>query len=66
MDLLVWGAIIFVVAVALFWYSLPRGGKTNRFVGTGLEPYVAVAVCTGVALSFTLMLSGIIALMEGR
>jgi hypothetical protein len=60
------GAIIFVVAVALFWYSLPRGGKTNRFVGTALEPYVVVAFCVGIGLSFILMLSGVIALMEGR
>jgi hypothetical protein len=48
------------------WYSLPRGGKTNRFVGTALEPYVAVAFCVGIGLSFILMLSGVIALMEGR
>jgi hypothetical protein len=66
MESLVWGAIIFVVAVALFWYSLPRGGKTNRFVGTALEPYVAVAFCVGIGLSFILMLFGASAFMEGR
>jgi hypothetical protein len=33
---------------------------------TELEPYVAVAFCAAVALSFTLMLSGVIALMEAR
>jgi hypothetical protein len=66
MNSLVWGAILLVVAVALFWYSLPRGGKLNRFVGTELEPYVVVAICTGIALSFTLMLSGALAFMEGR
>ena len=64
MHLLVSGAIIFVVGAVLFWYSLPRGGETHRFVGTELEPYVAVAFCAAVALSFTLMLSGVIALME--
>jgi hypothetical protein len=47
-------------------HCLPRGGKTHRFVGTELEPYVAVAFCAAVALGFTLMLSGIIALMEER
>jgi hypothetical protein len=66
MDLLVSGASIFAVGAGLFWYCLPRGGKTHRFVGTELEPYVAVAFCTAVALSFTLMLSGIMALMEAR
>jgi hypothetical protein len=43
MDLLVSGAIIFVVGAVLFWYCLPRGGKTHRFVVTELEPYIAVA-----------------------
>jgi hypothetical protein len=32
------------------WPSLPRGGKTHRFVGTELEPYIAVAFCAAVAL----------------
>ena len=66
MDLLVSGAIIFAVGAALFWYCLPRGGKTHRFVGTELEPYIAVAFCAGVALSLTMMLSGVLAMMEGR
>jgi hypothetical protein len=48
MDLLVSGAIIFVVGAVLFWYCLPRGGKTHRFVGTELEPYIAVAFCAAV------------------
>jgi hypothetical protein len=59
LELLAAGAIIFAVGAILFWYCLPRGGRTHRFVGTELEPY-----CAGVALSFTLMLSGVIALWE--
>jgi hypothetical protein len=43
MDLLVSGAVIFAISAVLFWYCLPRGGKTHRFVGTELEPYIAVA-----------------------
>jgi hypothetical protein len=61
MELLAAGAIIFAVGAILFWYCLPRGGRTHRFVGTELEPYIAVAFRAGVALSFTLMLSGVIA-----
>jgi len=34
MDLLISGATIFVVGAVLFWYCLPRGGRTHRFVGT--------------------------------
>jgi hypothetical protein len=44
----------------LFWYMLPRDGKYHRFVGTELEPYVGVAFTAGVAVGFTLMLSGAI------
>ena len=60
------GATILIIGGALFWYCLPRRGKTHRFVGTELEPYVAVAFCAAVALSFTLMLSGVIALVGER
>lgn len=42
---------------------LPRGGRAHRFVGTEVEPYIAVAVTACVALGLTLMLSGIIELM---
>ena len=65
MGLLILGATVLLITVGLFLYCLPRGGKLHRFVGTEFEPYVAVAIVTGVALSFSLMLSGIFALMEG-
>jgi hypothetical protein len=32
----------------------------HRFVGTELEPYVGVAFCAAFALSFTMILSGIL------
>jgi hypothetical protein len=35
-------------------------GKMHRFVGTEWEPYIAVAFCSAFALSFTMMLSGLI------
>ena len=66
MGLLISGAALLVLGVLLFLYCLPRGGKTHRFVGTELEPYVAVAFCAGAALSCSMMLSGVIALIEGR
>ena len=66
MNLLLSGATILIIGAALFWYCLPRGGQTHRFVGTELEPYVAVAFCAAVALSLTLMLSGVIALVGER
>ena len=59
------GFVVFAVSAVVFWYCLPRGGKTHRFVGTEFEPYVGVAFCAAVALACTLMLSGAIALAGG-
>ncbi len=46
------------ITSVLFWFCLPRGGKTHRFVDTELEPYISVAFCAGFALAFTMILSG--------
>jgi len=54
------GILAFVTTAVLFWYCLPRDGKIHRFVGTELEPYVAVAFCSGFALSFTMILSAVL------
>jgi len=60
MFLLVCGIAVFVVTGATFVALLPRGGKTHRWVNTEWEPYVSVAVCSGLALSFTMVLSGLL------
>ena len=52
MVLVAGGGIVLAVTSALFWFCLPRGGKTHRFVETELEPYVGVAFCAGFALAF--------------
>jgi hypothetical protein len=41
------------------WRPLLRGGKTHRFVGTELEPYVAVAFYGRHSAYFTSILSGV-------
>ncbi len=64
--LLALGVIVLLIGAALFWRCLPRSGKMHRFVGTGFEPYVAVAFCAATALSLTLIFSGVIDLVEGR
>jgi hypothetical protein len=51
------GAAVWIVTGLLFWYCLPRGGKKHRFVGTWLEPYVAVGFVVGVALGLNMMLA---------
>jgi hypothetical protein len=63
---LIAGVAVFVLTGIVFWYCLPSGGKTHRFVNTEWEPYVGVAFCTAVALGFTMMLSGAINLVSGQ
>ncbi|HEX6000551.1 MAG TPA: hypothetical protein VFZ16_14330 [Hyphomicrobiaceae bacterium] len=54
------GLVVLGITVALFLALLPRGGRTHRFVGTELEPYVAVLLTSMVALSFTMILAGVL------
>ena len=62
---LIGGLVIFILTAIVFWYCLPRDGKTHRFVGTEFEPYVGVAFCAAIALSITMLLSGAINLWGG-
>jgi len=63
MFLLVSGIVTFLITGAVFWALLPRGGKRHRWVETEWEPYISVALCSGVALSFTMTLSGVLHLI---
>ena len=63
MFLLVSGIVTFLVTAAIFWALRPHGDKLHRWAGTELEPYIAVALCAGVALSFTMILSGMLNLL---
>jgi hypothetical protein len=57
---MVMGVLTFAVTAAIFWYCLPRGGRVYRFADTEWEPYIGVAFCSGIALSFTMILSSAI------
>jgi hypothetical protein len=63
MLLLIAGIAVFVVTAGAFWALLPSGDKLHRWVNTEFEPYISVALCAGVALSFTMMLSGVFNLL---
>ena len=63
MLLLICGIAVFIVTATVFWLLLPRGGQLHRFVGTEWEPYISVAICSGVALAFTMTLAGILNLL---
>ncbi len=64
MFLLISGIVAFIVTGAVFWALLPRGGHMHRWVGTEWEPYISVALCSGVALAFTMILSGLLNLIS--
>ncbi len=63
MVLLVSGIVVLVVTGAVFWALLPRDGQRHRWVDTEWEPYISVALCSGVALAFTMTLSGVLNLL---
>ncbi len=60
MLLLIAGIVVFIITAAIFWALLPRGGQLHRWVETEWEPYVSVAICSAVALAFTMTLSGLL------
>ena len=62
MALLIAGIVVLIVTAAVFWALLPRGGATHRWTDTEWEPYISVAICAGIALSFTMILSGVLKL----
>jgi len=64
MLLMISGIVVFIVTGAVFWALLPRGDKLHRWVNTEWEPYISVTICTGVALGFTMILSGVINLLS--
>jgi hypothetical protein len=63
MAVLIAGIVVFIVTGAVFWALLPRGGQTHRWADTELEPYISVALCAGIALSFTMILSAVLNLL---
>ena len=63
MVLLISGLVVLAVTAAVFIALLPRGGERHRWVETEWEPYISVAICSGIALAFTMTLSGVLSLI---
>jgi hypothetical protein len=60
MFLLITGIVVLIITGGIFVALLPRRGRTHRWVNTEWEPYISVAICSGVALAFTMTLSGVL------
>jgi hypothetical protein len=63
MLLLASGIAVILIVAFLIWSALPRDGK-YRFADTAWEPYVGVALTAGIALGFSLILSGVFDMMN--
>jgi ABC-type proline/glycine betaine transport system substrate-binding protein len=61
---LIAGLALMALAVASFLYSLPRGGKTARFVGTEWEGYAVTTMIGSVGIGLMLCLVGVAALVR--
>jgi hypothetical protein len=54
---LISGLALMLVAIAAFYYSLPRKGKAAWFVGTQWEGYVVVVMIAALGVGLMLALS---------
>jgi hypothetical protein len=62
--ILAMGIVLMLGAAACFVYSLPRDGKTARFVGGEWEGYAVVAMIGGVGIGILLIITATISLMN--
>lgn len=59
------GLVMTVAAAAVFYFSLPRGGKTARFVGTEWEGYVVVAMIGVLGIGVIMTIVGASSMLKG-
>ena len=59
------GVVLLAASGAAFLYSLPRDGKTARFVGGQSEGYVVVGLVCALGLGLVLALTGALELIKG-
>ena len=61
MDAIV-GVALMVLAVVVLAFSLPRAGRTAKFVGTHWEPYVVVGLLCAFGAGLMLVVSDVASL----
>ena len=64
MTLLV-GAVLLAASLAVFVSSLPRGGRTAKFVGGHFEGYVVVGLVVLMGLGLLFTITGAVELIRG-
>jgi hypothetical protein len=58
------GVVLMAAAAAVFVFSLPRGGRTARFVGTEWEGYAVVAMLCTLGVGVMLTITGVADLLN--
>jgi hypothetical protein len=62
--ILISGIVLIVLSCGLLFYSLPRGGRVARFVGTQWEPYVTILIICLFGLGALLAVAGVTDVLE--
>lgn len=61
------GLALLTITVLSFWAALPKEGAPPRqFIGTALEPLIAVGITAGLVMGVGLMVAGIVDLAVVR
>jgi len=59
------GAVLLAASLAVYVYSLPRGGRTARFVGSPWEGYIVVGLVCLLGLGLLLTITGTVEWIRG-
>ena len=65
MTMLLGGCAVLAGAVFFLASVMPRGDSVSRFVGTIVEPFLAITVAAGFSIALAMILTGAIALLGG-
>lgn len=65
MTRLLVGVVLLAASLAVFMYSMPRHGKTAKFVGGPLEGYIVVGLVCLFGLGLLVAVTGIVDAIKG-
>ena len=59
---LILGLALVAISIGVFWASLPRHGKTAKFVGTEWEGYIVAGLIGVLGIGAVMIVSGLVQL----
>jgi uncharacterized membrane protein len=57
---LILGVAVLAATIAALIYCMPRGGKSHRLIGTEWEPYLGVALTSGLVLGVMMLIGAFV------